>query len=312
MLASILISARFGAKEPPLNKLVVGLLILGITGLFYINPMLLPIKEIFAHVFNSLGLLFILLGLSELPDLESALRIKDKLAANLSLLLICFYVVFISLISASLKVIFPQYSGYIFIAALLFFQLLVYVFSTISWNKVVKVYVSAEHDQSLLRVYDSMRRVSNPHIIKNTIINEINKEYKPDKCFIVIYNPENNSFEYDNYYEHLPSKTLSKIDGLEKEKAKFEEIRKVFNSLEIKFSNVDEYIRSYSLDGAPIGKVLKDLNIKSMYSTEINYEGKLLGYLILQYNNEYKKLDTEDFSFLEKLAKQIGVIIKTK
>lgn len=312
MLASILISARFGAKEHPINKLIVGLLILGITGLFYINPMLLPIKEIFAHVFNSLGLLFILLGLSELPDLESSLRVKDKLAANLSLLLILFYVVFISLISASLKIIFPQYSGYIFITALLFFQFIIYIFSTISWSKVVKVYVSAEHDQALLRVYDSMRRISNSHIIKNTIINEINKEYKPDKCFLVIYNPENNSFEYDNYYEYLPSKTLSKIDSLDAEKLEFEDLKKVFNNLEINFSNVERYIKNYSLEGTPIEKLFNDLNIKSMYSFPINYEGKLLGYLILQYKKDYKKMSTDDLSFLEKMAKQIGIAMKDK
>ena len=198
MLASILISARFGAKEHPINKLIVGLLILGITGLFYINPMLLPIKEIFAHVFNSLGLLFILLGLSELPDLESSLRVKDKLAANLSLLLILFYVVFISLISASLKIIFPQ------------------------------------------------------------------------------------------------------------------DLKKVFNNLEINFSNVERYIKNYSLEGTPIKKLFNDLNIKSMYSFPINYEGKLLGYLILQYKKDYKKMSTDDLSFLEKMAKQIGIAMKDK
>lgn len=312
MLAAILINARFSTQEYPLNKLIVGLLMLGIGGLFYINPMLVPIKEIFAHVFDAFGLLLILFGLYELPDLESALRVKDKLAAYLSLFLIFFYVIFISVISASLKIIFPQYSGYIFIEALLFFQLLVYVFSAISWNKVVKVYVSAEHDRSLLRVCDSMRRISNPHIIKNTIINEINKEYKPDECFIVLYNAKNNSLEYDDYYEYLPSKTLSKIDGLEKEKSEFKELKKVLNTFEINFSNVDKYIRSYSLNETPISKVLKDLNIKSMYGTSINYESNILGYLILQYKKEYKNLSPDDLLFLEKMAKQIGIAIKSK
>ncbi len=157
-----------------------------------------------------------------------------------------------------------------------------------------------------------MRRISNSHIIKNTIINEINKEYKPDKCFLVIYNPENNSFEYDNYYEYLPSKTLSKIDSLDAEKLEFEDLKKVFNNLEINFSNVERYIKNYSLEGTPIEKLFNDLNIKSMYSFPINYEGKLLGYLILQYKKDYKKMSTDDLSFLEKMAKQIGIAMKDK
>lgn len=312
MLASILINARFGPQQPPLDKFIAGILVLGLGGLFYINPMLLPIKVILAHVAQVFGLLLILQGLQELPDLESSLKVKDKLVIYLSLLLICFYIVFVSIISASFKVIFPQYSGYIFIEILLVFQLVIYIFSTISWSKVVKVYVTAEHDRTLLRVYDSMRRISNPHIIKNKIIYEINQEYKPDKAFITMYNSEKNSFEYDNYYENLPSKTLSKIDSLDAEKFEFEDLKKVFNNLEINFSNVERYIKNYSLEGTPIEKLFNDLNIKSMYSFPINYEGKLLGYLILQYKKDYKKMSTDDLLFLEKMVKQIGIAMKGK
>ena len=49
-----------------------------------------------------------------------------------------------------------------------------------------------------------------------------------------------------------------------------------------------------------------------MYSFPINYEGKLLGYLILQYKKDYKKMSTDDLSFLEKMAKQIGIAMKDK
>jgi hypothetical protein len=312
MLSSILINAKFNSNQPPLSKFTLGLLVLGLGGIFYINPMLLPIKAILAHVFQALGLLLILWGIYELEDLEDLLKNKDKLAASLCIILVCFYVVFVSMISALSKVIFPQYSGYIFIEALLLFQLVVHIFSTASWNKVAKVYISSEHDQALLRVYDSMRRISNPHIIKNTIISEINKAYKPDKCFIVIYNPENNSFKYDDYYECLPSKTLSIIDGLEKEKNEFEAFQKVFNKIEIFCPNIDTYIKNYSLSGTPIEKLLRAMDIKSIYSVPIKYDGKLLGYIILQYKNEYKNLKIDDLAFLEKMAKQIGIVINNQ
>lgn len=312
MLASILINAKFNSFRPPITKFTAGLLILGLGGLFYINPLLLPIKGILAHITQVFGLLLILLGLDEFPDLKSSLEHKDKLAASLCLIIICFYVIFISIISAASNIIFPQASGYIFIEALLLFQLIVYIFSIISWNKVANVYLSAEHGKILLRVYDSMRRISNPSILKNTIVSEINKEYKPDKCFIAIYNPENNSFEYDNYYKFLPSKTLQNFDDENAESLELKEFQNVFNNIEISFSDINEYIKLRSLKGTPKEKFLKDLNVKSLYCIAINFESKLVGYLILQYKNEYRNLSAEDISFLEKMAKQIGIVVKTQ
>lgn len=310
MLASILINAKFNSFQQPITKFTAGLLVLGLGGLFYINPMLLPIKGILAHSTQILGLLLILFGLDEFPELKSSLENKDKLAASLCLIIICFYVIFISIISALSNVIFPQASGYIFIEALLLFQLIVYIFSIMSWNKVANVYVSAEHGKILLRVYDSMRRISNPSILKNTIISEINKEYRPDKCFIAIYNPENNSFEYDNYYKFLPSKTLQNFDDENAEDLELKELQNAFNNIEISFPDINEYIKNRSLRGTPMEKFLTDLNIKSLYTIAINFESKLVGYLILQYKNGYKTLGAEDISFLEKMAKQIGIVIK--
>lgn len=310
MLASILINAKFNSQKPPLTKFTAGLLVLGLGGLFYINPMLLEIKGILAHLTQALGLLLIFGGLDEFPDLKLSLEYKDRIAASLCLIIICFYVIFISIISAVSNVIFPQASGYIFIEALLLFQLVSYVFSTASWNRVAKVYTSAEHSQILLRVYDSMRRISNKPIIKNTIISEIIKEYKPDKCFIAIYNPENNSFDYDDYHKFLPSKTLEIFDDLDAENLELKEFQNVFNNIEISFSDINDYIKNRSLRGTPMEKFLTDLNIKSLYTIAINFESKLVGYLILQYKSVYKTLGAEDISFLEKMAKQIGIIIK--
>jgi predicted acetyltransferase len=129
---------------------------------------------------------------------------------------------------------------------------------------------------------------------------------------VLFRSPENNSFKYDDYYECLPSKTLSIIDGLEKEKNEFEAFQKVFNKIEIFCPNIDTYIKNYSLSGTPIEKLLRAMDIKSIYSVPIKYDGKLLGYIILQYKNEYKNLKIDDLAFLEKMAKQIGIVINNQ
>lgn len=309
MVASILINSKINSNQPFLNKFVGGLLVLGLGGLFYINPLLLPINSISAHIFQILGFLLILLGLSELPNLSSSLRVKDYFVAYLSLLLIAFYIVFVPIISGSLKIIIPQSAGYIFIECLLFFQLIIYAFSTISWNKIANKYLAAERDRTLIRVFESMRRTSNPNIIKNIIVNEINNSFHPDECFIVIYNQETNSFYYDKYLKDLPSKTLGNFEDLDKDAAEFEQFQNTFNNIGISFSNINEYIERCSLKGTPQENLLKEYNIKSIFSIPINYNDKLLGYLILQYKYEYKDFSEDEILFLTKMAAQIGIIM---
>lgn len=307
MTASILINSRISSNQCPLTLFIGGLLILGLGGLFYINPLLLPANGVFAHLSQTLGLFLLLLGLFELPSLSFLLRVKDDFVIYLSLFLISFYIVFVPLMSGLFHIITPQSAGFIFIEFLLFFQLIIYAFSTISWNKIASRYLSAERDRALVRVFESMRRISNPNIIKDTIINEINNSFQPDECFIVIYNQESNSFEFDKYSEFLPSKTLVNFEVIDNEALEFEKFQDTFNNIEISFSNVDEYINRCSLKGTPQEKLLKEYKLKSLFSIPINYNNKLLGYLILQYKNMHKDFTADDFSFLNKMTAQLGI-----
>lgn len=309
MMASILINVRISSNQNPFNMFILGILTLGLGGLFYINPLFLPINSILAHISQLLGLLLILLRIIDLPNLSNLLRVKDVLVSYLSLLLIAFYIAFIPIGTSLFNLVIPQSAGYIFIEFLLFFQFIIYVFSTISWNKVANVYLSSERDKAMLRVFESMRRISNPNIIKNTVVNEIINTLDPDRCFIALYNLETNSFYYDNYSEFLPSKTLVNFDNIENEALEFEKFQNTFNNIEICFSNVDEYIERCSLKGKSQEKLLRDYRIKSVYSIPINYDNKLFGYLILQYKNEYKNLSEDDIEFLNKMAAQIGIVI---
>lgn len=307
IIAVIIINSRINYNKPPLNMFIAGLFVLGLGCMFYINPLLLQVNSILGHVFQILGLFLILLGVPELTEISNSLRVRDILSAYLSLLLILFYIVFVPIISGVFNIIFPKISGYLFIEFLLIFQLIIYIFSIISWNKVANVYLASEKNKTLINIFESMRRISNPNIIKNTIVNEIKEHFHPDKVFIIVYSPENNSFYYDRYAEYLPSRTLLDSNDIDSEALEFEKFQDTFNNININFKNIEEYLVTHSLNEAQQENLLNISKIKSLYTIPINYKETLLGYLVLQYKYDYKNLSEEELSFLNKLAIQIGI-----
>lgn len=310
MLATILINSGFNSKQSNLNKFTVGLFVLGFGGLFYINHLLIPIHSILAHIFQIIGLLLILLGLPQLQSLAVSMKIKDELITYLSLILIVFYIIFVPIASGVYHIIFPQYSGYLFIELLLIFQFIMYLLSAKSLNQMTKLHLSRERSRALVMIYESMRRISNKDIIKNTIIDIINKDFNADRCYIIIYDADNKSFYYDKYIEKLPSKILYDTDVLENEALRFERFKDIFNqNIEISFDNAEEYIMKNSLKGTEKEDLLREYNIKSYFSIPINYYDKFLGYLVLEYTKDYRKLSNDDVSYLKEIAKQLGIVI---
>lgn len=309
MLAAIVINLRLSSKEIFSNRLILGFLILGLSGIFYINPMLVPERGIIAHIFQIIGLFFIFSGLPQIQTFSTLFRIKDELVAYLSLILILFYTAIVSVVSSMFNVIFPQSSGYIFIEMLLLFQLIVYAFSNVSWNKVASIYISAERDRVMIKILESMRRGANAVIIKNTVVEEIIKDLDADKCFIVLFDEQNQSFYFDRYIESLPSKTLADFDDLDEDENIFNKYIEVFKNIEINFYKLEDYISERNLEGTSAEKILKDLNLKSLYTIPISSNKKILGYLIIYFTNEYKELNADDIAYLNKMATQIGVSI---
>ena len=355
MLAFIVINIRQASNLTFFPAFTLGLIILGLGGLFYINPLLVQANEILAHIFQALGLMFMLVGIPRLQTYALFLRFKDELVAYLCLLLISFYIVFISTTSVLFHITFPPFSAYIFIEFILIFQFIVYLMSnkltqpvttlietlsvynpgeepiivpvirrdeigrltdkinaasTLAWQKISEISQMAERERSIIRVFEAMRRVSDPNIIKNTIIDEISKKFNPDKCFIALYDSANDSFYFDKYSEHLPSKTLVSFNGIEEDALNFEQFNNLFKSnIKVCFANVEEYIEKNSLKGTAQEKLLREQNIKSFCSIPIYSAGNFFGYVIIQYANEYKELNKKDLSFLTTMATQIGIAI---
>lgn len=355
MLAFMIINIRYAANMTFYPTFTTGLAISGLAGLFYINPNLTPTSEILAHIFQAVGLLFLIFGVSHFRMYAKFLRFKDELVAYLCLVLIAFYVILISLTSAIFHIVFPSFSAYLFIEILLIFQFAIYLFaneitkpltnitealskyipgkepvnipiirndeigmlaekinatSALSWQKISEIGQILEREHALIRIFETMRRITDQIIIKNTIIDEIKSLFNADNCFIALYNSSNNSFYFDRYSENLPSKTLVNYEDINDEALKFEQFRDAFkNNIEINFANNEEYIKNNYLQNTKQEELLRQYNIKSLYSIPIYYSNNLFGYVILQYTNEYKKLNKEELSFLKTLATQIGIVI---
>lgn len=355
MLAFMILNVRQASNMRFYPVFTTGLAISGLAGLFYINPSITPSNEILAHIFQAIGLIFLICGIHHFRMYAKFLRFKDELVAYLCLMLISFYVIFISLTSAIFHTVFPAFSAYIFIEFLLIFQFILYLLvnnitkpvtnltealskyipgekpanipvirkdeiglltekinaiAMLSWEKISEISKLMERERSIIRVFETMRRISNPNIIKNTIIDEVNQAINADKCFIALYDSVKSSFYYDDYSVHLPSKTLVDHDYINKDILKFEKFNYIFEGhIEINFANVEDYITKNSLKCTKRERFLRKNHIKSFYSIPINYADHLMGYLIIQYTSDYIELNKEDLSFLKAMANQLGMVI---
>lgn len=355
MLAFMIINIRQASNLtfPPI--FLTGLLILGLGGLLYVNPLSIQINEILAHIFQAIGLMFILFGIPHFQTYAKFMKFKDELAAYFCLVLISFYIIFASIISGFFQIIFPPFSAYVFVEFLLIFQFAVYLLankvtqpitnltqalsnyipgekalnipverqdeigiltekinalSILSYQKILEVSEIAERELAIIRIFETMRRIPDQNIVKNTIIEEIKNAFNPDRCFIVLYDSINNSFYYDRYAENLPSKTLKNFD-VDDDALKFERFNKVFEgNIEICFANIEEYIEKNALYGTDKENLLREYNIKSRCHIPITYSDQLLGYIIIEYQNDNRELSKEDLTFLNTMATQIGITIK--
>lgn len=364
MLAFITINIRQSSELKMFPLITIGLTVLGLGGLFYINPSLRQANELLAHVFEAIGLLLLLLGIRRFQIYAKFLRFKDELVAYLCLLLIAFYILFISITSSLFDIIFPLFSAYLFIEFLLIFQFIIYLLTNkltkpltnvteiiseynpgeepilipviwhdeigiftekinaltmLSYQKILEISKIAEREHSIIRIFESMRRVSNPNVIKNSIIDELKTALNPDRIFIALYDSTNDSFYFDKYLEGLSSKALSNFceedEGEYDEEKEEEEIMLkklnefLKNNLELCFSNVNDYIATNSLERTQKEALLKKYNIKSCCNIPIYYAGSLLGCLVIQYTKGFKEFDNTDLSYMKMMATQLGVVI---
>lgn len=169
---------------------------------------------------------------------------------------------------------------------------------------------TAERERFLRKIVEAMRSSLDLGTIKQTIVTEAGRVMDTDRCFILSYDSEEDHFYIDKYSEYLSpneEKTFINFDTNDLKAQWFIEHFK--KNEEVDYYNIDDFIIQNNLQGKPVEGFIREYNVKSCYNTSIYYAGKLLGYLILHYTQDYRAMSEEDLSFLKVIANQAGIAI---
>lgn len=167
-----------------------------------------------------------------------------------------------------------------------------------------------DREKLLRKIFEAMRSSLSLNVIKKTIVSELGSAFKADRCFIVEFDENNDTFIVEQTSEYLSSGDQKSVIGFDTNKNNFKWINNSLKQVkETHFSNLEEFLDANNLRNDPIAEHFYEFNIKSSYDTSIYYANNLLGYIVLQYTNNYVSLDDGDLDFLKTLANQAGVAI---
>lgn len=171
----------------------------------------------------------------------------------------------------------------------------------------------ANERESLLRkIFETMRSSLDINSIKSEIVTEIGKALGVDICFIMLYNPETELFNVDKYSEYRSSTDKISFINFNLEDPSIKWFVELFkNNKELNFANVDEFITENNLQGTLEADFIKgpQYGLKSSYNVPIYYANTLLGYIVLEYTEDYKTLEEDDLIFLKTIATQAGIAL---
>lgn len=114
LTAFIYINIKIDQKKSLISNFVIGLFILLAGNCFFLSSILSPFIGFLANSMRFAGYLLVLLGLDELNQMPRSISIKDKLLAYISLTLISFYIIFVTICSI-FGIRFPSFAPFIFL-----------------------------------------------------------------------------------------------------------------------------------------------------------------------------------------------------
>lgn len=171
--------------------------------------------------------------------------------------------------------------------------------------------IKANAREVLLRkILDTMRSSLDVNTIKNKIVTEIGSALNADICFVMIYVPDKDYYYVDKYSEYRSSENEGSYIGADSNDRKFKWFIDAFrNNQEVDFTNSEEFLAKNNLYNQPEESYIRGYNLKSGYSVPIYYLNTLLGYIHVQFTNNYRVLDEDDLAFVRIIATQAGIAI---
>ena len=168
----------------------------------------------------------------------------------------------------------------------------------------------AEREILLRKIFETMRSSLAINDTKNKVVNAVGKALNADRCFITEYNSTEDCFYIDRYSEYLLSTNEKSFVGVNTKNFKknfFVDLLR--NHHEINYANIEDFIVENNLQNTSEERFLRGYGIKSSYSIPIYYANSLFGYIVIDYTNDYRKLDENEIEFLRLISTQAGIAL---
>jgi signal transduction histidine kinase len=147
--------------------------------------------------------------------------------------------------------------------------------------------------------------------LKNKIVTEIGQSFNADKCFIRLYNEEEDCFlPIDSYSMYISPEFTQDISNIANPLLKGHEYIKEDNKNKkytiISKSTIENYDDEKK---EALNEIIETFKFKTAYTFPIFYLDMFLGTLYIVYKEEEKNINTEDHELIKTLAGQIGIAL---
>jgi len=122
LTAFIFLNIKTEQKKILFSNFIIGLFIVSIGELIILNPGFPQYFELLSHIIKFAGYVLILLGIDEITQMPGSTSIRDKLLAYVSLILVAFYTIFVTICSVLLNIRFPSFATTIFLEFIIIFS----------------------------------------------------------------------------------------------------------------------------------------------------------------------------------------------
>lgn len=166
----------------------------------------------------------------------------------------------------------------------------------------------AQRESILRKLIETIRSSLDINEIKNIMVEEICKALDANRCFIIEYDKDNDTF-LPVKNEYLTSGDVKSAIGfdLNKEAKHLEEMNR--EGKEVILPDVETFIKENNLYNTPAEKHFREYGVKSGFSVPISYQNELLGILAIHHTVQKTVFDYEEVELIRTLSNQIAIAI---
>lgn len=168
----------------------------------------------------------------------------------------------------------------------------------------------AEKELMLRNMISTIKNSLSPNEIKSTIVEQIGTLLEANRCYIREYNPQNNSFsDIDVYSEYVSSGKIKSLIGIDINQFIPEEY--VIDKDEFQLCITDEINENNKTNNKLTNLInfFNEYEMKMIAAFPLIYGDKILGKLVICYNDKEKSISEENIEYVKTLANQIGIAL---